>query len=164
MCLINEDMTNKLVNLEIIVVKATSIEVVKVMKKLFEYCKHNGQTLKTFFSDQVKSNSRPLKELIKKGQLDSIDIKEGYLKEIKRELNKYGVNFSIMKHKEDEIYSLFFQSKNTAVIEMAFKKVIEKSQERNKESINLIIRKFKDKIKENVITDKLKNKRKEKSL
>ncbi len=162
--MINEDMSNKLVNLEIRVGKASAKEIINVIGKLFEYCKENGQSLKDFLNEKVKSNSRPLKDLVKKGQLSSIDVNESKLRYIKRELNKYGVNFSIMKDKDSNLCSLFFQSKNTAIIEMAFKNILKKSEEKNKESIILTLKKFKDKVKERDVIDKLKNKRRERSL
>ncbi len=162
--MINEDMSNKFVNLEIRVGKASAKEIINVIGKLFEYCKENGQSLKDFLKEKVKSNSRPLKDLVRKGQLSSIDINENELRDIKRELNKYGVNFSIMKDKDSDLLSLFFQSKNTSIIELAFNNVLKKNKEKNRESIILTLKKLKERVKNRDIIDKLKNKIKERSL
>ena len=109
--LINEDVSNKLVNLEIRMGKATAKELIKVMRKLFECCREKGETLTEFLDDKVRGNSMPLKELNKRGGVDNIT-----LKEIKKELNKYGVKFSVIKDRDTKEYSLFFQSNNTSAV------------------------------------------------
>ncbi len=107
--MINEDVSNKLVNLEIRMGKATAKELIKVMRKLFECCREKGETLTEFLDDKVRGNSMPLKALIKKGGVDNITLKENDFKEIKKELNKYGVKFSVIKDRDTKEYSLFFQ-------------------------------------------------------
>ena len=89
--MINEDISNKLVNLEIRMGKATAKELIKVMRKLFECCREKGETLTEFLDDKVRGNSMPLKDLVKRGGVDNITLKENDFKEIKKELNKYGV-------------------------------------------------------------------------
>lgn len=162
--MINEDVSNKLVNLEIRMGKATAKELIKVMRKLFECCREKGETLTEFLDDKVRGNSMPLKDLIKRGGVDNITLKENDFKEIKKELNKYGVKFSVIKDRDTKEYSLFFQSNNTSVIDMAFKNILKKNEEVKKESILLNLRKFKEKVKENVVKDRIKSKVKEQSL
>ena len=162
--MINEDISNKLVNLEIRMGKATAKELIKVMRKLFECCREKGQTLTEFLDNKVRGNSMPLKALIKKGGVDNITLKENDFKEIKKELNKYGVKFSVIKDRDTKEYSLFFQSNNTSVIDMAFKNILKKNEEVKKESILLKLRKFKGKVKENIVKDRIKSKVKEQSL
>lgn len=162
--MINEDISNKLVNLEIRMGKATAKELIKVMRKLFECCREKGQTLTEFLDDKVRGNSIPLKDLVKRGEVDNITLKENDFKEIKKELNKYGVKFSVIKDRDTKEYSLFFQSNNTSVIDMAFKNILKKNEEVKKESILLKLRKFKEKVKENIVKDRIKSKVKEQSL
>lgn len=162
--MINEDVSNKLVNLEIRMGKATTKELIKVMRKLFECCREKGQTLTEFLDDKVRGNSMPLKDLVKRGGVDNITLKENDFKEIKKELNKYGVKFSVIKDRDTKEYSLFFQSNNTSVIDMAFKNILKKNEEVKKESILLKLRKFKEKVKENIVKDRIKSKVKEQSL
>ena len=162
--MINEDVSNKLVNLEIRMGKATAKELIKVMRKLFECCREKGETLTEFLDDKVRGNSMPLKALIKKGGVDNITLKENDFKEIKKELNKYGVKFSVIKDRDTKEYSLFFQLNNTSVIDMAFKNILKKNEEVKKESILLKLRKFKEKVKENIVKDRIKSKVKEQSL
>lgn len=162
--MINEDVSNKLVNLEIRMGKATAKELIKVMRKLFECYREKGQTLTEFLDDKVRGNSMPLKDLVKRGGVDNITLKENDFKEIKKELNKYGVKFSVIKDRDTKEYSLFFQLNNTSVIDMAFKNILKKNEEVKKESILLKLRKFKEKVKENIVKDRIKSKVKEQSL
>ena len=104
--------------------------------------------------------------MVKKGQLEEINVKDGELKELKKELNKHGVKFSVMKDKETGIHSVFFQAKDTKVLNKAFQNVLSKieKKEKNKESIHKSIEKFKEMAKNTVSKDKVKNKQKEQSL
>ena len=70
-----------------------------------------------------------------------------------------------MRDKKSNEYSLFFQSKDTVVIDKAFKNAILKVErkEARKESTLEVINKFKEKSKK-LINDKVRNKNMEKSL
>ena len=87
------------------------------------------------------------------------------LKELKKELNRYGVKFSVMRDKKSKEYSLFFQSKDTVVMDKAFKNAILKveKKEARKESTIEVINKFKEKSKK-LINNKVRNKNMEKIL
>ena len=70
-----------------------------------------------------------------------------------------------MRDKKSNEYSLFFQSKDTVVMDKAFKNAILKveKKEARKESTLEVINKFKEKSKK-LINDKVRNKNMEKSL
>lgn len=68
--------------------------------------------------------------MVKKGQLENIDLQKGEVKELKNQLNRYGVNFSVMKNKESGLYSVFFQAKDTKAVDLAFKKAIERYEKK----------------------------------
>lgn len=107
-----------------------------------------------------------LKDMVKKGQLEEINVKDGELKELKKELNRYGVKFSVMKDKETGNHSIFFQVKDTKVLNKAFQNVltnIEKKENR-KEPIHKKIEAFKEMAKNTISKDKIKNKQKEQIL
>ena len=53
--------------------------------------------------------------MVKKGQLEEINLKDPELKELKKILNKHGVKFSVMIDKETGNHSVFFQSKDIYV-------------------------------------------------
>ena len=113
-----------------------------------------------------KGNEVKLKDMVKKGQLEEIPVEETELKELKKELNRYGVKFSVMKDKESGKYSVFFQAKYMKVMDKAFKHALSESEKKTerKESIHKNIEKFKEMAKNSVSKDKIKNKQKEQSL
>ena len=113
-----------------------------------------------------KGNEVKLKDMVKKGQLEEIPVEETELKELKKELNRYGVKFSVMKDKESGKYSVFFQAKDMKVMDKAFKHALSESEKKTerKESIHKNIEKFKEMAKNSLSKDKVKNKQKEQSL
>ena len=161
--MINEEVSDKTLNLEIKAAKITAKLIIQQIKKLLKEAKKFGG-MEKFVSE--KGNEVKLKDLVQKGQLEEITIKETELKRLKKELNKYGVKFSVMKDKKTDQYSLFFQAKDVKIMDKAFKKVLadmEKKTER-KESIHKNLEKFKGLVKNTIFKDKIKNKHKEQSL
>ena len=163
--MVNEEISNRAINMEVRVSKFLLSEVVKVFKKINLEAEKQGKKLSNYLDEKVKSSSVPLKDLVKKGQLESITLKDRDFKELKKELNRYGVKFSVMRDKKNDEYSLFFQSKDTVVMDKAFKNAILKveKKEARKESTLKVINKFKEKSKK-LINNKIRNKSMEKSL
>ena len=161
--MINEEISNRVVNIEVNVLKATYQEILSQVKKLQQRSKQHGGLDKLI---KAEGNEIKLKDMVKKGQLEEINVKDGELKELKKELNKHGVKFSVMKDKETGIYSVFFQAKDTKVMNKAFQNVLSniEKKEKNKESIHKNIEKFKEMAKNTISKDKVKNKQKEQSL
>ncbi|HEV1612331.1 TPA: DUF3801 domain-containing protein [Streptococcus pneumoniae] len=128
-------------------IKATkeSINLEKeIRKKMNETLEKANGNLKSLMGDEMK-----IKDLYKKGQLENISIDQIDLKDLKKELNKLGVSFSVMKNKESKNkesknYEIFFQAKGIKVMEYAFKQVIAKENKKEKESILKQIKKYKD--------------------
>ena len=161
--MINEEVSDKTLNLEIKAAKITAKLIIQQIKKLLKEAKKFGG-MEKFVSE--KGNEVKLKDLVQKGQLEEIAIREEELKSLKKELNKYGVKFSVMKDKNTKQYSLFFQAKDVKIMDKSFKKVLadlEKKTER-KESIHKNLEKFKEMVKNIIFKDKIKNKQKEQSL
>lgn len=161
--MINEEVSDKTLNLEIKAAKITAKLIIQQIKKLLKEAKKFGG-MEKFVSE--KGNEVKLKDLVQKGQLEEIAIREEELKSLKKELNRYGVKFSVMKDKKTKQYSLFFQAKDVKIMDKAFKKVLtdlEKKTER-KESIHKNLEKFKELVKNTIFKDKIKNKQKEQSL
>lgn len=161
--MINEEISNRVVNIEVNVLKATYQEILSQVKKLQQRSKQHGGLDKLI---KAEGNEVKLKDLVKKGQLEEINVKDGELKELKKELNKHGVKFSVMKDKETGTHSVFFQAKDTKVMNKAFQNVLSniEKKEKNKESIHKNIKKFKELAKNTISKDKVKNKQKEQSL
>ena len=161
--MINEEISNRVVNIEVNVLKATYQEILSQVKKLQQRSKQHGGLDKLI---KAEGNEVKLKDMVKKGQLEEINVKDGELKELKKELNKHGVKFSVMKDKETGTHAVFFQAKETKVMNKAFQNVLSniEKKEKNKESIHKNIEKFKEMAKNTISRDKVKNKQKEQGL
>lgn len=143
--------------------KVTAKLLLTLLKKLMKEAEKLGGLEKLV---NANGNEVKLKDMVKKGQLEEIPVEEAELKELKKELNRYGVKFSVMKDKESGKYSVFFQAKDMKVMDKAFKHALSESEKKTerKESIHKNIEKFKEMAKNTVSKDKIKNKQKEQSL
>ncbi|HID9739143.1 TPA: PcfB family protein [Streptococcus pyogenes] len=161
--MINEEIARKTLNMEVRAVKVTGKLVWDLLKKLMKEAEKLGGLEKLV---NANGNEVKLKDMVKKGQLEEIPVEEAELKELKKELNRYGVKFSVMKDKESGKYSVFFQAKDMKVMDKAFKHALSESEKKTerKESIHKNIEKFKEMAKNSVPKDKVKNKQKEQSL
>lgn len=161
--MINEEIARKTLNMEVRAGKVTGKVLLDLIRKLLKESEKIGGLEKLVGS---KGNEVKLKDMVKKGQLEEIPVEETELKELKKELNRYGVKFSVMKDKESGKYSVFFQAKDMKVMDKAFKHALSESEKKTerKESIHKNIEKFKEMAKNSVSKDKIKNKQKEQSL
>lgn len=143
--------------------KVTAKLLLTLLKKLMKEAEKLGGLEKLV---NANGNEVKLKDMVKKGQLEEIPLEEAELKELKKELNRYGVKFSVMKDKGSGKYSVFFQAKDMKVMDKAFKHALAESEKKTerKESIHKNIEKFKEMAKNSVSKDKVKNKQKEQSL
>ena len=161
--MINEEIARKTLNMEVKAGKVTAKLVLTLLKKLMKEAEKLGGLEKLV---NANGNEVKLKDMVKKGQLEEIPVEEAELKELKKELNRYGVKFSVMKDKESGKYSVFFQAKDMKVMDKAFKHALSESEKKTerKESIHKNIEKFKEMAKNSLFKDKVKNKQKEQSL
>lgn len=161
--MINEEIARKTLNMEVKAAKVTARLLISLLKKLMKEAEKLCGLEKL-----IKTNGSEvkLKDMVKKGQLEEIPVQEAELKELKKELNRYGVKFSVMKDKETGNHSVFFKAKDMKVMEKAFKHALETTEKKTerKESIRKKIEKFKEMAKNTVSKDKIKNKEKEQSL
>ena len=161
--MINEEIARKTLNMEVKAGKVTAKLLLTLLKKLMKEAEKLGGLEKLV---NANGNEVKLKDMVKKGQLEEIPVEEAELKELKKELNRYGVKFSVMKDKESSKYSVFFQAKDMKIMDKAFKHALSESEKKTerKESIHKNIEKFKEMAKNTVSKDKVKNKQKEQSL
>ncbi|NLD18438.1 MAG: PcfB family protein [Tissierellia bacterium] len=162
--MINEEISNKTLHMEVQATKVSAKLIEKLIKDLIQKLDQKKQSLDNYLKGSSKEVA--MKDMVKKGQLEELEVKESDLKELKKELNKHGVRFSLMKDKSSGNYSVFFQAKDTAVMEKAFRNALAnvEQKEAKKDSVVKAIDKFKQTIKETVTKDKVKNKQKEQSL
>ena len=139
--MINEEIARKTLSLEVKAAKVTGKLLLTLLKKLMKEAKKLGGLEKLV---KVNGNEVKLKDMAKKGQLEEIPVEEAELKELKKELNKYGVKFSVMKDKETGKYAVFFQAKDMKMMEKAFKNALASSERKTerKESILRSLRRW----------------------
>ena len=147
--MINEEIARKTLNMEVKAGKVTAKLLLTLLKKLMKEAEKLGGLEKLV---NANGNEVKLKDMVKKGQLEEIPVEEAELKELKKELNRYGVKFSVMKDKESGKYSIFFQAKDMKVMDKAFKHALSESEKKTerKESIHKSIEKFKEMAKNSV--------------
>lgn len=161
--MINEEVSNRTLSIQVRASEKLMEEIIKTLKKIQQEAQKDGSLEKYL---KQEGNEIKLKDMVKRGQLEEIAVKEPELKELKKELNKYGVKFSVMKDKETGNYNVFFQAKDTKIMDLAFNKALQNAERKHdrKESVHKQINHLKEKIKETVTKDKVKNKHKEQSL
>ena len=71
--MVNDEVNNKAINIEIKVAQYSAKAILKAMKKIIEYADEKSQPLADYISEKRKTNSRKLKDMVKKGQLENID-------------------------------------------------------------------------------------------
>ena len=71
--MVNDEVNNKAINIEIKVTQYSAKAILKAMKKIIEDADEKSQPLADYISEKRKTNSRKLKDMVKKGQLENID-------------------------------------------------------------------------------------------
>lgn len=161
----NDDINSR----TIAIVKKASIvtakQVINLMKKILEINKHKTQTGQSRPLEKFKKVK--VKDLVKKGKVETLELNDIDLKALKKELKRYGVKFSIKKDLENGNNIIFFQAKDIKVMEQAFKKTVQKftkDKSRKRKSLIERLNNFKDKVKDTIDRDKVKHKHQEQSL
>ena len=160
----NDDINSR----TIAIVKKASIVTAKQvinMKKILEINKHKTQTEQSRPLEKFKKVK--VKDLVKKGKVETLELNDIDLKALKKELKRYGVKFSIKKDLENGNNIIFFQAKDIKVMEQAFKKTVQKftkDKSRKRKSVIERLNNFKDKVKDTIDRDKVKHKHQEQSL
>lgn len=160
--MINEDVTRQF----IAIVTRGNIKSVKMlislMQKLLKRAEREGKSLKEFIEER---KSITIKDLVKKGKVETLELNDVDFKYLKRELNQNGVKFSIKKDLTNGNNIIFFQAKDEKVMEEAFKKAVAKfAGKKKRESVIEKLNHFREKIKLMPSKDKIKEKIKEQSL
>ena len=71
--MVNDEVNNKAINIEIKVAQYSAKAILKAMKKIIEDAAEKSQPLADYLSEKRKTNSRKLKDMVKKGQLEYIN-------------------------------------------------------------------------------------------
>ena len=161
--MINEEVTRQVIAVKKRAIHLTAREIVKLMKMILSKAEKEKNGLKDFIGKQKPTTD---KDLVKKGKVETLELNDVDLKNLKRDLNRNGVKFSIKKDLTTGNNIIFFQAKDEKVMEQAFKNAVEKFAGKNKkrESVMAKLHQFKEKVKNTPVKDKIKEKHQEQSL
>lgn len=161
--MINEEVTRQVIAVNKKALHLTAKEIVKLMKMILNKAEKEKNGLKGLIDKQKPTT---VKDLVKKGKVETLELNDVDLKNLKRELKKSGVKFSIKKDLTTGNKIVFFQAKDEKVMEQAFKDTVSKFAGKNKkrESVMDKLNHFKEKVRNAPQKDKIKEKHQEQSL
>ena len=144
--MINEEVTRQVIAVKKKALHLTAREVIKLMKMILNKAEQEKNGLKDFIGKQKPTT---VKDLVKKGKVETLELNDVDLKNLKRDLNKNGVKFSIKKDLTTGNNIIFFQAKDEKVMEQAFKEAVAKfaGKDKKKESVIDKLNHFREKVK-----------------
>ncbi len=159
----NEEVTREV----IAVVKKGTIksarEILNIIQKLWREAKGRGKGLKEFIDEKKPVR---VKDLVKKGKVETLELNDVDMKNLKRQLRRNGVKFTIKKDLSSGNNIIFFEARNSEVMQRAFDSAVAKfrGREKKRESVMDKLSRFKEKVKNTPAKDKVKEKQQEQSL
>ena len=161
--MVNEEVTRQVIAIAKKGNITSAKAILKLMQMLMKEAAKKGKTVKEYIQEKKPVT---VKDLVKKGKVETLELNDVDLKNLKRDLNKNGVKFSIKKDLTTGNKIVFFQAKDEKVMEQAFKEAVAKfaGKDKKKESVIDKLNHFKEKVKNTPQRDKIKEKHKEQSL
>lgn len=145
-----EDVENKSVNLAVKSTKVTASVLYRALKWYINQRKQKSLEKPADSEDPIKGE-QSVKELIGQGQgVSSMPIGDKGVRDFKKICKKYGVDFAIVKDKNEDppIYTVFFKAKDADAIASVLKeysaKQMKKQEKKERPSILEKLKKFKD--------------------
>ena len=103
--MVNDEVNNKAINIEIKVAQYSAKAILKAMKKIIEDADEKSQPLADYISEKRKTNSRKLKDMVKKGQLENIDEQiENKFYAFKDYAYRRKINWGSVRDKDTRLY------------------------------------------------------------
>lgn len=103
--MVNDEVNNKAINIEIKVAQYSAKAILKAMKKIIEDADEKSQPLADYISEKRKTNSRKLKDMVKKGQLENIDEQiENKFYAFKDYAYRRKINWGFIRDKDTRLY------------------------------------------------------------
>ncbi len=103
--MVNDEVNNKTINIEIKVAQYSAKAILKSMKKIIEDADEKSQPLADYISEKRKTNSRKLKDMVKKGQLENIDEQiENKFYAFKDYASRNKINWGFVRDKDTKLY------------------------------------------------------------
>lgn len=104
-------------------IRSTTLSI-KMITRLMMYLSKKGY-------NNIKGSKIPVRKLVGQGAIEDKSLnREEYLK-MKKELNRYGIKFSVKKLKETKDYLIFFQSNDQKIFDYGLEKVVNKIAKKN---------------------------------
>lgn len=103
--MVNDEVNNKAINIELKVAQYSAKAILKAMKKIIEDADEKSQPLADYISEKRKTNSRKLKDMVKKGQLENIDEQiENKFYAFKDYAYRRKINWGFVRDKDTRLY------------------------------------------------------------
>ena len=103
--MVNDEVNNKTINIDIKVAQYSTKDILKAMKKIIEDANEKSQQLADYISEKRKTNSRKLKDMVKKGQLENIDEQiENKFYAFKDYAYRRKINWGFVRDKDTRLY------------------------------------------------------------
>jgi len=103
--MVNDEVNNKAINIEIKVAQYSAKAILKAMKKIIEDADEKSQPLADYISEKRKTNSRKLKDMVNKGQLENIDEQiENKFYAFKDYAYRRKINWGFVRDKDTRLY------------------------------------------------------------
>ena len=103
--MVNDEVNNKAINIEMKVAQYSAKAILKAMKKIIEDADEKSQPLADYISEKRKTNSRKLKDMVKKGQLENIDEQiENKFYAFKDYAYRRKINWGFVRDKDTRLY------------------------------------------------------------
>ena len=103
--MVNDEVNNKAINIEIKVAQYSAKAILKAVKKIIEDADEKSQPLADYISEKRKTNSRKLKDMVKKGQLENIDEQiENKFYAFKDYAYRRKINWGFVRDKDTRLY------------------------------------------------------------
>lgn len=161
--MVNEEVTRQVIAIAKKGNITSAKAILKLMQMLMKEAAKKGKTVKEYIQEKKPVT---VKDLVKKGKVETLKLNDVDSKNLKRELNSYGVKFSIKKDLTTGNNIVFFQAKDEKVMEDAFKSAVAKfaGKEKKRESVMTQLNHYKEKVKNAPMKDKIREKKAEVEL
>lgn len=156
--MVNEEVSSKTCNLAVRTTKLTLHVIINALKEQAR----KAEQRKLHKTEEPPHGKQSIKELIGQGQgVTSVDVSKTELKGFQKFAKKYGVDFAVVKDKNNEppIYTVFFKAKDQDAINNVIREYTNKRmKQKSKPSVLEKLKKFKDMVAKRPVKQKTRKK------
>ena len=156
--MVNEEVSSKTCNLAVRTTKLTLHVIINALKEQAR----KAEQRKLHKTEEPPHGKQSIKELIGQGQgVTSVDVSKTELKGFQKIAKKYGVDFAVVKDKNNEppIYTVFFKAKDQDAINNVIREYTNKKmKQKSKPSVLEKLKKFKDMVAKRPVKQKMRKK------